>query len=148
MDNHFSQFLEFNEILICIAGVKKTKWSFYLVFFLLLPGLFFFMYPMTVYGHRGFFLWLSLLLLSILIFIVNFNKNDDLYLLTNKRLLFLRKKSLTYKIQGVIKLAKIKKIKKIRRANLCLWLGGRRFDLINLENRDDIYQKIVKLKIT
>ena len=147
MDNRFSQFLDFNETLICVAGVQRNHWFFYLIFFLVLPLIFFFMYPMTAYGHRGFFLWLSLLFLSFLIFIVNFNKSEDLYLLTNKRLLFLHKKSLEYQVKGIIKLAKINKIKKLKNSGLSLWIAQKRFDLVNLENRDHIYQKIVKLKI-
>lgn len=147
MPHNFKNFLDLDESLLCVSKRKKDLRSFYFIFFLILPVLFFFLYPLMSYGRYGLSLWLSLLFLSIYIFIIKFNHNDDLYLLTNKRLLFLHKKALDYQLKGAINLSKITKLKKIGKNNLSLWLIHKRFDLLHLENRDAIYQKIIQLKL-
>lgn len=147
MPHNFQNFLDLDESLLCVSKRKKDLRSFYFIFFLILPIIFFFLYPLMSYGRYGLSLWLSLLFLSIYIFIIKFNHNDDLYLLTNKRLLFLHKKALDYQLKGSVNLTKITKLKKIGKNNLSLWLAHKRFDLLHLENRDSIYQKIVQLKL-
>lgn len=103
---------------------------------------------MSVQGRRGFFLWLSLIFLALLFVVKIFEKADNLYLLTNKRLLFLEKNKLKYNLSGSISLKKIKKIKKTGYHGISLWLNHKRFDLSKLDDRDLIYQKIIKLKKT
>lgn len=144
--NIFGKFLEFNESLICVSAIKKTKWSFYFIFFLIFPVIFFLLYPMSILGRRGFFLWLSIIILFSFIAWRLFDQRENVYLLTNRRLLFLEKNNLSHNLRGSVPLSKIKKIKKIGSSGIALWIKQKRFDLIKLENRDLIYQKIIKIK--
>ena len=147
MFNDFKKFLDLDESLICVSKLVQKSRFFYFIFFIVLPLLFFFLYPLVSYGRYGVSLWFSLLFLSLYIFVVQFNKNEDIYLLTNKRIVFLHKKSLEYQLNGSLGLSKITKLKKSGKKNLSIWIQDKRFDLLYLKNRDNFYQKIVQLKL-
>jgi hypothetical protein len=68
MPHNFKNFLDLDESLLCVSKRKKDLRSFYFIFFLILPIIFFFLYPLMSYGRYGLSLWLSLTFFKYLYF--------------------------------------------------------------------------------
>ena len=143
----FSKFLENNEELALVAKRRQNSQILKLIIFLLLPAIFFLLYPLLQAGRPGLFLWLLLLLLWLIILIRQTLQQEGVYLLTNRRIIHLRLKNKdNYIIAGQLALVKIISLAESGRSNLCLWTKHDRFYLVNLENREKIYQYLISLK--
>mgnify|MGYP001255472788 CR=1 FL=1 len=139
---NFSKFLADKEDLILVFRAKKGRaamlWSgalLLLAFFVLLP--------LWRAGNNGLLLWTISVLIASFILLVSIIDRYNYYILTNHRLIFLKFiNKETYQFIGDIDLTKINSAHPSGRHHIMLIIGNRKKYLVNVDNRDQVYNKI------
>lgn len=143
MDN-FNKFLRNSEVLILTIKQKKNKIKYYLILSYLILT-FFLLYPLFNYGRRGVIIWI-IVVIYILFLLAKELSNSRVYLLTNKRIIDLYSIYRdNYEEEGSVYIRNIRIIKKNKKNNIFLKVKRRKVYLINLEKRDIMYEKIIKV---
>ncbi len=143
----FSKFLRNNEIAIVKSNRQKNNRILQLIIFLLLPFIFFLLYPLWQAGKEGFIFWIILLILWFLLLASSVFKQQGVYLLTDQRVLYFKLVNAEkYSLAGQISLAKIISVRKSGKNNLVLFTNYGKFHLTKLTNPEEIYQQIISLK--
>ena len=140
MDN-FSKFLVNGEDLKIVCKSKKRSIRVYFIVFLFLLA-FFMLFPMWKAGYHGFVLWLFWIIFLIFLLSKELISQNNLYLLTNKRIIHIKAISKTsYKMIGFIKISNIKKTYK-KRNNICIISKNKKYYLDSIDLVDKLYTKL------
>ena len=139
---NFSKFLNDKEELKYVIRLKNQAYKSYFTIFLLLLA-FFMLFPMWRAGRAGIVIWLFVVMLLIWTLARQLMSKNNVYLLTSRRLIFLKaiNKDL-YNIKGSLQLKNIEEISKHNFNNICLLVSERKFYLLGVQNRDKVIQKI------
>ena len=144
---NFNKFLKNNEELRLIIKLRSKNLFFYFLVFIGFPAVFFLLYPMSSQGRRGLSLWLSLIFVLLILTTRLVIRQKDCYLLTNERIVHLVLKNKThYHKMGEILLARINKIQKQGHFGIYLATREKKFYLINIKNRDQVYHRLIKIR--
>jgi hypothetical protein len=141
MDN-FSKFLNNKEELKHIVRLKHQVYKSYFTLFLLVLA-FFMIFPMWRAGRAGILLWLALVVFLIFTLARQLMSKNNVYLLTSRRILFLRAiNKENYRTHGAIQIKSIEEVSAHGFNNICLIVDEKKFYITGVKNRDKILNKI------
>jgi len=140
MDN-FSKFLTNREDLKMVFESKSNSSGVYFIILLFLLA-FFMLFPMWRIGQQGFALWLIWVIFLIFLLAKEIIGQNNIYLLTNKRIIHLKLSSKTdQKLIGFIKLSDINRVYK-QRKNICIVTQNKKYYLSSIKQVDEFYKKL------
>ena len=136
---NFNRYLDRGEILNLVFKYRKKRFSLYWHLFLLLI-LFFMIYPLWRFGRQSFYFWAILVVYLFFSLIRDLVKEKNIYLLTNRRLLYLTAiNSQDFRIKSSIKLANISRVKKRGSSSLVFLFKGKPYYISKIEKRDQVF---------
>lgn len=139
--SNFSKFLTNREDLKIVFKSKPSLTRVYFIITLFLLA-FFMLVPMWKIGYQGLILWLFWIIFLIFLLSREFIKQNNVYLLTNQRIIYLQTNSRReYKISGFIKLLDINKIYK-QKNNIIIISKNKKYYLTSINLADKVYQKL------
>ena len=138
----FSKYLDNLEEITSIHKTNNKSSGLYLNLFLMLLA-FFILYPVFRAGPKGFWFWLIAVLFITNNIIKALLAQRNLYLLTNKRLIYMEAVNTSdFKIKRYIHLSHIEAIKKYRNFSISLTVSGGKYYINNLKQRDLLYDSL------
>jgi len=140
--SYFNKFLLDKEEIKLIIKPQTNNLKVYFIYGMIILS-FFLLYPMFTMGRHGLFLWLCILVYLVVILIQAYLSKLNYYLLTNKRIVYVKAVNKDKFIQkGAIYLQNIDNIKKNGPRNICLMLDDRKFYMQNIKDRNEVYIKL------
>lgn len=138
----FSKYLDNLEELVSIHKTNKKSSGLYFNLFLMLLA-FFILHPIFQAGPKGFWLWLMAVLFIINNIIKALLAQRNLYLLTDRRLIYLEAVNTSdFKIKRYIHLSHIEAMKKHHSFSIELIISGNKYYINNLKQRALLYNSL------
>lgn len=143
--SNFSKFFHSQEELILTAASRPKSFGLYFTLTLLCLA-FFMLIPVWKIGRQGFSLWLGLVLILLFVLAQQLTRSQNLYLITNQRIIYLQAKGHEeYIFRGALHLQNMQSLSKHSFSNICLKTEQGKYYLWHLAQRDLVYDKISKL---
>jgi len=139
--NNFSKFLTNREDLRMVFDLKPSSAGVYFISLLFLLA-FFMLWPMWNIGYHGLVLWLCWVVLLIFLLSKKLINQNNVYLLTDKRLIHLQVVFKTnYKLMGFIKILDINKVYK-QKNNIIIVSKNKKYYLSSINSAEQVYRKL------
>lgn len=125
-----------------VIRINNQAYKVYFIFILLILA-FFMLFPMWHAGRQGIWLWLTLVIVLIFVLARQLISKNNVYLLTNRRILFLKAiNKQNWKPEGSVSVKNIREISTHGLNNICLLVNERKFYITGTKNRDQVIDKI------